>query len=119
MAYYNYPYNNLLMQQPAQPNSQPLIWVQGEAAAKSYLVAPGQTVPLWDSERQTIYLKSADNSGMPSMRVLDYTIRGEAAQQPVMDPIAALTARVKALEDKLGGMANESTVPAAGPAAAQ
>ena len=52
-----------------------LIWVQGEAGAKSYLVAPNTTVALYDSENQTIYLKSADASGMPSMKILDYTIR--------------------------------------------
>lgn len=57
---------------PAQTD---MIWVQGEAAAKSYLVAPGHSVPLWDSETQTIFLKSVDASGMPSMRILDYTER--------------------------------------------
>ena len=55
-----------------------IIWVCGEAGAKSYLVAPNTTVQLWDSESQTIYLKSADASGMPSIKVLDYTIRQEA-----------------------------------------
>ena len=58
-----------------QPTQNGIIWVQGEAGAKSYLVAPNNTVPLWDSESQTIYLKSADASGMPSMKVIDYTIR--------------------------------------------
>lgn len=63
-----------------------LIWVQGEAGAKSYLVAPNNTVQLWDSERQVIYLKSADASGMPSMKILDYTIRGnEQHSIPVID----------------------------------
>lgn len=56
------------------------IWVQGEAAAKSWCVQPGATVALWDSESQTIYLKSADASGLPSMKVLDYTVRD--AQKP-------------------------------------
>lgn len=60
-------------QQPQMSNN--LIWVQGEAGAKSYLVAPNTTVQLWDSENQTIYLKSADASGMPSIKTLDYTIR--------------------------------------------
>ena len=69
------------IQQPAQTN--PMIWVQGETGAKSYLLAPNTTLPLWDSERQTIYLKSADASGMPSMKILDYTIRDTAtSQQP-------------------------------------
>lgn len=63
----------------SQPNTQSsLIWVQGEGAAKSYPVAPNQTVALWDSESQTIYLKSADASGMPNMRILDYDIRDNA-----------------------------------------
>ena len=55
-----------------------LIWVQGEAGAKSYLVAPNSTVQLWDSEAQVIYLKSADASGMPSIKTLDYTIRNSS-----------------------------------------
>lgn len=63
----------------AQQNS--LIWVQGEGAAKSYLVAPGSTVALFDNESQTIYIKSADASGMPSMRILDYTFRDSAPQK--------------------------------------
>lgn len=57
-----------------------IIWVQGEAGAKSYLVAPNTTVQLWDSESQTIYLKSADASGMPSMKIIDYTVRGTETQ---------------------------------------
>lgn len=65
-------------QQQAQNNN--IIWVCGEAGAKSYLVAPNSTVQLWDSESQTIYLKSADASGMPSMRVIDYTIRDNTPQ---------------------------------------
>jgi hypothetical protein len=55
--------------------------VQGEAGAKSYLVAPNNTVQLWDSESQTIYLKSVDASGMPTMKVLDYTIRDTTQPQ--------------------------------------
>lgn len=68
----------------ALPMQSGIIWVQGEAGAKSYLVAPNTTVQLWDSEAQTIYLKSADASGMPSMKVIDYTIRDTMpAKQPV------------------------------------
>ncbi len=85
MALYNngYPasyqmYYPQYQQQTQQNNS--ITWVQGEAGAKSYLVAPNTTVQLWDSEAQVIYLKSADASGMPSIKTLDYTIR-EAPQQ--------------------------------------
>lgn len=73
-------------QQPQQNSS--IIWVQGEAGAKSYLVAPNTTVQLWDSETQRIFLKSADASGMPSMKVLEYTIRD---QTPANAPVAAST----------------------------
>lgn len=65
--------------QPQQSSS--IIWVQGEAGAKSYMVAPNTTVQLWDSEKQVIYLKSADASGMPSMKILDYSIRSSEMPQ--------------------------------------
>lgn len=64
------------MQQQPQ-NVGGLIWVSGEAGAKAFLVAPNTTVQLWDSENPVIYLKSADASGMPSIKVIDYTIRNE------------------------------------------
>ena len=63
------------------PQSTGIIWVQGEAGAKSFLVAPNTTVQLWDSEDQVIYLKSVDASGMPSMRILDYTERVTTAPE--------------------------------------
>jgi len=63
-------------QQPQQTTNG-IIWVQGEAGAKSYLVAPNNSVTLWDSEAQVIYVKSADASGMPSIKILDYTIRNQ------------------------------------------
>ena len=73
--------------QPQQPDTGGIIWVQGEAGAKAYLVAPGNTVQLWDSENPVIYLKSADMSGMPSMRVLDYTERVSGqTRQPQQAP---------------------------------
>lgn len=88
MAYYNgyatpYYYNPTAQANPTQPNNS-IIWVQGEAGAKSYLVAPNNTVQLWDSEANTIYLKSADASGMPSMKILDYKVRN--TEQPQVTP---------------------------------
>lgn len=71
--------------QPPQMQRQPqnsMVWVQGEAGAKSYLIAAGNTVPLWDSENQTIYIKTVDASGVPSMRIFDYTERTQTATAP-------------------------------------
>ena len=114
MAYYNgfpatYPQMGGYQQnyQPQQ-NQGGVIWVQGEAGAKSYLVAPGQTVQLWDSEEKVIYLKSADASGMPSMKVLDYTIRGEEAKKPAEE--YATKADLDALAEKVAALAKKKTV---------
>ena len=76
---------NSPMQQPqAVSGAQSgIIWVQGEAGAKSYLVAPNTTVQLWDSEDQKIYLKSADASGLPSIRTLEYTIKESGNGSPM------------------------------------
>lgn len=71
-------------QQPQQPAANGIIWVQGMAGAKSYLLAPGQTALLMDSEAPVFYVKSADQSGMPSMKVYDYKERTteQAASAP-------------------------------------
>lgn len=100
MIYNNYPY---------QPTSG-IIWVSGEAGAKAYLVAPNNSVQLWDSEGQTIYLKSADAAGMPSMRILDYTFRETQKPQienfesktyyATIEDIKSLNERICALEGK-------------------
>lgn len=118
MAYYNgFPatYQPAYQYQvPAQPQAQQgsIIWVQGEAGAKSYLVAPNNTVQLWDSESQTIYLKSADASGMPSMKVLDYTIR-DSAKNPSNSlsnadqdnlPVYATKEEIKAVSEQISAL---------------
>lgn len=69
-----------LANQPQQQASTDIKWVQGEAGAKSYMVAPNTSVTLWDSEAHTIYIKSANASGLPSMTIIDYTIRNDSAQ---------------------------------------
>jgi hypothetical protein len=80
---YQYPQYNA--QATQQSN---MIWVQGEAGAKSYLVAPNTTVQLWDSEDKKIYLKSADTTGMPSIKTLRYEVEENT---PVNAPDAPKT----------------------------
>lgn len=126
-GYQNYQnYQPQVQQQNQAQQSSGIIWVQGEAGAKSYLVAPNSTVQLWDSESQTIYLKSADASGMPSMRILDYTIRQNGPQvSPVTSQtqnlenaatrqdINALQAQIDTIKqqiNKIGGAYHESTL---------
>lgn len=108
-------YPSQQVQQPQQNNG--IIWVQGEAGAKSYLVAPNTTVQLWDSESQVIYLKSADASGMPSIKVLDYTIRDSAPKHPTpvgpqidyatKEDVGALQGELNRLRDEMTTLMNK------------
>ena len=95
MPYYSYPMYQMPAQdqlaqlrqayQPAPPQQQGILWVQGEEAAKAYMVAPGATVLLMDSEGQSFYLKSTDPQGMPlPLRIFDYVER--TAQKPLEQP---------------------------------
>ncbi len=79
-------------QQQMQPTMQPQMlqqgqtWVQGEAGAKSYIVAPNTTVILLDSETPgRMYIKSTNQAGMPSMKAYEYT---EVSQTPQTVPRA-------------------------------
>ena len=70
-------------QMPAQAAQGAPIWVQGEAGAKSYGVAPGNNVLLMDSEAEVFYIKSADASGVPMpLRIFDYKERTTGAPRP-------------------------------------
>ena len=82
--YYNpylYPYQQAyqapaITQNPMNAGTQNtggIIWVQGENGAKAYPVAPNNTILLMDSENKRFYIKTADGSGMPSLRIFDYT----------------------------------------------
>lgn len=110
-------------QVPQMPMARPsndFIWVQGEAGAKAYLVAPGQTVQLWDSESNTLYIKSADERGVPAIRVLDYAERTETHENasnsheckcksnfPSKEQFEQLTAKIDAIQAKLDGLMPE------------
>lgn len=76
---------NVPQMAPQQIN-QGLLWVSGEVGAKSYLVAPNSTVLLMDSDASRFYLKSADQSGMPSLRIFEYTEIQNAPQTSVIAP---------------------------------
>lgn len=82
-------YNYVPQQQLSQPvvqqpvNDNGILWVQGEAGAKSWAVAPGKSVMLMDSESNTFYIKSSDASGMPMpLRIFDYQERTVQQTQP-------------------------------------
>lgn len=93
MPYYNQPYyQDQLSQLRQYPQTQPgnsIIWVQGEAAARAYMVAAGNSVLLMDSDASVFYLKSTDASGMPQpMRIFEYVEKTEKTPQKVSGAMA-------------------------------
>lgn len=91
IPFYPATYQNPYMQQyQPQQQSGGLIWVQGEAGAKSYPISAGQSVLLMDSESNRFFIKSADASGMPlPLRIFDYVERKETTRQQENAPTAA------------------------------
>lgn len=84
-----YPQNTPVQANPQQmypqttPNNQNgIIWVQGIEGAKAHQVGASQSVLLMDSDSNCLYLKSADQSGLPTLRVFDYTERTNAPSEP-------------------------------------
>lgn len=107
------PMQNAQMPMQGQPTND-FLWVLNENEATSYPVAPNNTVILWDKNLPTVYIKSVNAQGVPSMRVLDFTERtATAPKQPVSGPFGsannfvtidgfnALEAKFAALEDKV------------------
>lgn len=90
--------------QPQQnPPAPSIVWVQSEQEALNYLVAPNSAVTLWDSNSPVVYLKQADASGKPSMKIYDLV---ERTQRPAQTPQAptveyAPLSRLEALEAKI------------------
>lgn len=71
-------------------NSSAIIWVQGEAAAKSYAVPFGSSVPLFDIDGDVFYIKSVDASGMPlPLRTFKYA---EIMPQNTQETVSAVPA---------------------------
>ena len=71
------------MPMQTQPTND-MIWVLGQTEAESYPVAPNNSVVLWDKNNPTIYVKSVNAQGMPSMRTLDF---GERTQNGSQTPV--------------------------------
>ncbi len=117
-----YPQMYPTIQPPVQPPQMPvqqsnsmnngIVWVQGEAGAKAYPVAAGNTVMMLDSESQVFYLKSTAANGMPQpLRIFDFTERTQSAANPVIqnnfDPNKYVTR--EELDERLAALAPKRT----------
>ena len=112
---YQQPMSQQMQQVPMQTQpTNDFLWVLNENEATSYPVAPNNTVTLWDKNLPTIYIKSVNAQGVPSMRVLDFVERTDTnPTTPVVtafnssnnfvtiDSFNALKGDVEALRGKL------------------
>lgn len=114
---YQQPMQMPMQNQPAPQPSNDMIWVLGEIEAQSYPVAPNNTVTLWDKNETTIYIKSVNAQGIPSMRILDFSERAPNAPKTKekhecqcgdnfvsKDKFAALEKKFEALEAKFNSI---------------
>ena len=95
------------VQQAPQQTQSGMIWVQNEMEAANYLVAPNSAVTLWDSNSPVVYLKQADASGKPSMKIYDLVERTQRSVQAPQVPAVeyAPLSRLEALEARLNELA--------------
>ena len=107
------PMQNAQLPMQGQPTND-FLWVLGQTEAESYPVAPNNTVILWDKNLPTVYIKSVNAQGVPSMRVLDFTERTATSPKTpstpsfnspnnfvTIDSFNALKGDVEALRGKL------------------
>ena len=115
--YYPPPMQDNLMQmrqqfQPPAPAPQNPVaqggvqWVNGEQEARNWMIAPNAAVALWDSTAPTVYLKQADASGKPFLKIYDLVERtsNSATQTAASESnsMAALKSEVEQLKSELG-----------------
>ena len=103
------------MQQVPQQQAPSIVWVQSEAEAMTYPIAPNNAVTLWDSNAPVIYLKQADASGKPSMKIYDLVERTQSPVQAPQVPAVeyAPLSRLEALEARLNELAAVKEAPKA------
>lgn len=68
-------------------------WVSGEQEARNWMIAPNAAVALWDSSAPTVYLKQADASGKPTLKVYDLVERLASAPDAQKAPAAEYVTR--------------------------
>ena len=99
-----------------QPTQSGIIWVSGESEASMYPIAPNNAVTLWDKSGKTVYVKSADATGKPSMIVYDLVERTETPSDSVSasedklpayatkDELSAVLSAIRGYDDTIGSI---------------
>lgn len=102
MPQYNQPASqNWAYQQPMQQPVSGLVSVTGIEGAKAYQLPPNSSMPLFDKDSDTLYVKTTDGAGFPTIRAFRFEPM-EQEQAPQADYVPrtefdALVAKVEAL----------------------
>lgn len=103
--------------QPSMPSvNSGIIWVSGIEDANNYLVAPNSAVPLWDRNGKSIYLKSADATGLCNIKIMDISERKTAQavlentnEFALKDDLTALQDEIESLKGIVDGLIAKKT----------
>lgn len=89
----NVPYYNF---QPFQ-QKQELIRVNGLEGAKNYPLSPGSTIALFDADSDTMFIKSMDAGGFPSIRTFTFV-------ETTSKPTDTTEARLSSIESEIANI---------------
>ena len=91
-----------------QQNAQPSInWVSGDREAAAYPVAPNNAVALWSQSEPVVYLKQADATGKPSMKIYDLVERTQTVQAPGDEKFYATKEELDRIKEEISNLRNE------------
>ena len=96
----NYPYYNSYF----QPQRQELIKVNGLEGAKNYPLSPGSTVALFDADSDTMFIKSMDAGGFPSIRTFSFMETTSKPTDSTEIRLSAMEAEIAQLKEALNGI---------------
>ena len=95
----NYPYYNF---QPFQ-QKQELIRVNGIEGAKNYPLSPGSTVALFDADSDTMFIKSMDAGGFPSIRMFTFMETTSNPTDTTESRLSAIEVEIANIKEALNG----------------
>ena len=108
------PMQQMPMQTPTQfMQTQPtndMLFVLNENEASAYPVAPNNSVVLWDKNNKTLYIKTANAQGIPSMQIYDFVERTAESSTTSEKHVCkcgdkyATKEQINTLKDKIEGL---------------
>lgn len=113
-----YPQQNQQMQQVqmSSTNQPSIIWISSENEALSYPVAPNNAVTLWSTAEPVVYLKQADATGKPTLKIYDLVERAKTSPKSTLEQgkeiveyatksdLVAVAGAVKGFDELIGSL---------------